>query len=73
MSINKYTVINPNAIAIFTAPISTLVLERFSCRTAIVSSGCLFFIGFLGTAFAPNIECVIFTYGFVAGKLSYHF
>ncbi|XP_060565472.1 monocarboxylate transporter 9-like isoform X2 [Ruditapes philippinarum] len=49
------------------APISTFVLERFSCRVAIVTSGCLFFLGYLGTAFAPNIECVIFTYGIVAG------
>ncbi|XP_053407788.1 monocarboxylate transporter 12-like isoform X2 [Mercenaria mercenaria] len=49
------------------APLSSFVLERNSCRVAIVTCGCLFFLGYLGTAFAPNIECVIFTYGVVAG------
>lgn len=49
------------------APLSSIVLERFSCRVALVASGCLFFLGYLGTAFAPNIECVILTYGIVAG------
>ncbi|XP_053406812.1 monocarboxylate transporter 12-like [Mercenaria mercenaria] len=49
------------------APVSTFILEKCSCRIAIVTSGCLFFVGYFGTAFAPNIECVIFTYGVVAG------
>ncbi|KAL4231866.1 hypothetical protein ACF0H5_009442 [Mactra antiquata] len=49
------------------APLSSYISDRYSCRTAIVSSGILFFIGLLGTAFAPNIEFVLISYGLVAG------
>ncbi|XP_060603359.1 monocarboxylate transporter 9-like isoform X2 [Ruditapes philippinarum] len=49
------------------APLSSFVVDRFSCRTAVMLSGMLFTAGYLGTAFAPNIQTAIFTLGFVAG------
>jgi hypothetical protein len=35
-------------------------------------SGMLFTAGYLGTAFAPNIQTAIFTLGFVAGMINYY-
>ncbi|XP_045188745.1 monocarboxylate transporter 4-like [Mercenaria mercenaria] len=49
------------------APVAGVVLDRFSCRVAIVSSGICFVIGSLGSAFAQNIWIVILTRGVVAG------
>ncbi|XP_053406865.1 monocarboxylate transporter 9-like isoform X2 [Mercenaria mercenaria] len=48
-------------------PLSTVVIDRFSCRTAITASGMFFVVGYLGTAFAETIETAIFTCGILAG------
>ena len=48
-------------------PISTALIDIFSCRISLVTSGCLYAIGYLATAFAPNIEVTIFTCGIIAG------
>jgi hypothetical protein len=34
-------------------------------------SGILFAVGYLGTAFAPNVQTAIFTLGIVAGMIFY--
>ena len=49
-------------------PLSTALADRFTCRVALVTSGVLYIVGFLGTAFAPNIEVCVFTCGIIAGK-----
>ncbi|XP_045190765.2 monocarboxylate transporter 9-like [Mercenaria mercenaria] len=49
------------------APLSSYFVDRFSCRTAVMLSGILFGTGYLGTAFAPNVETAIFTLGIIAG------
>ncbi|KAL4232009.1 hypothetical protein ACF0H5_009587 [Mactra antiquata] len=48
-------------------PLSSIVIDTYNCRTAIVISGILYFLGYMTTAFAPNIHVVIFTCGIVAG------
>lgn len=48
-------------------PVSSAVIDRFSCRVAIISSGILFMIGYIGTAFAGNIHVAILTCGIIAG------
>ena len=48
-------------------PLASAVIDRHSCRTALVLAGSLCMLGFLATAFAPNIETAIFTCGIVAG------
>ncbi|KAL4219328.1 hypothetical protein ACF0H5_021908 [Mactra antiquata] len=49
------------------APLSSAVIDRYSCRTAIVLSGLFFILGYMCTAFAPTIWWAIFTCGVVAG------
>ncbi|XP_053406873.1 monocarboxylate transporter 12-like [Mercenaria mercenaria] len=48
-------------------PLSSAVVDRFSCRTAIISSGVFLTTAYLTTAFATNIYVTIFTYGFIGG------
>lgn len=48
-------------------PLSTAVVDRFSCRAAITSSGVFFVVGYLATAFAETINVAIFTCGIIAG------
>lgn len=48
-------------------PLSSAVVDRFSCRTAIVLSGLFLATGYFVTAFATNIYVTIVTYGVIAG------
>lgn len=48
---------------------ASAIIDRYSCRTALVLSGALLMVGFLATAFAPTIEVAIFTCGFLAGEV----
>ncbi|XP_045188862.2 monocarboxylate transporter 12-B-like isoform X1 [Mercenaria mercenaria] len=48
-------------------PLSSAVIDRFSCRTALMLSGVFFIAGYIGTAFADTIEMAIFTCGILAG------
>jgi len=57
-------------ILFYTGPLASFVIDRYSCRTALVLSGTLCMLGFIATAFAPNIETAIFTCGIVAGIYS---
>ncbi|XP_053406861.1 monocarboxylate transporter 6-like isoform X2 [Mercenaria mercenaria] len=50
-------------------PLSSAVIDRFSCRTALMLSGVFFIAGYIGTAFADTIEMAIFTCGILAGFL----
>ncbi|XP_052771086.1 monocarboxylate transporter 12-B-like [Mya arenaria] len=49
------------------APLSSLLIDRFSCRVTLVLSGVCYTVGFLATAYAPNIYIAIFTCGILAG------
>ncbi|KAH3730265.1 hypothetical protein DPMN_056247 [Dreissena polymorpha] len=49
------------------APISSAVLDRYSCRAASVLAGVCYVTGFLATAFSPSIYCTIFTLGILGG------
>jgi MFS family permease len=53
-----------------TGPLSSFLVDKYSCRTAVVLSGLFFTAGYLGTAFAPNIQTTIFTLGIVAGMIN---
>ena len=55
-----------------TGPLASFVIDRYSCRTALVLSGTLCMLGFFATAFAPNIETAIFTCGLVAGSYNFN-
>ncbi|WAR22070.1 MOT14-like protein, partial [Mya arenaria] len=46
--------------------LSTAMVDRFSCRTAIIFSGIFYTGGYLATAFVPCIEAALFTCGIVA-------
>ncbi|WAR22073.1 MOT12-like protein [Mya arenaria] len=50
--------------------LSTAVVDRFSCRTAIVCSGLIYTVGYMATAFVPCIEAAIFTCG-IGGAVGY--
>ncbi|XP_060603169.1 monocarboxylate transporter 9-like [Ruditapes philippinarum] len=56
------------AFAALGGPLSSFLVDKYSCRTAVVLSGLVFTAGYLGTAFAPNIQTTIFTLGIVAGS-----
>ncbi|XP_052771977.1 monocarboxylate transporter 4-like [Mya arenaria] len=47
--------------------LSTAVVDRFSCRTAIICSGLIYTVGYMATAFMPCIEAAIFTCGIIVG------
>jgi len=49
------------------APISSMVIDRFSCRVAMVAAGLCYIVGNIATAFAPNIYVAIVTFGIIAG------
>ena len=69
--INMFTALKGsqfNFYLIFSGPVSSFLIDRFSCRTAMIISGILVALGFVGTAFAPNIYVAIITFGLVAGK-----
>lgn len=48
-------------------PVASLMIDNLSCRTTVVLSGVCFVVGYMATAFAPNIYIAILTCGFVAG------
>jgi len=48
-------------------PVASLIIDNYSVRTTVVLSGVCFVIGYISTAFAPNIYVAIFTFGIVAG------
>jgi MFS family permease len=52
----------------FTAPLSSALIDHFSVRTAMMTGGLLYTIGFLSTAFAPNISLSVLTFGVIAGE-----
>jgi len=49
------------------APVSSMVIDRFSCRVAMVAAGLCYIVGYIATAFAPNIYVAIVTFGILAG------
>ncbi|XP_060597326.1 monocarboxylate transporter 9-like [Ruditapes philippinarum] len=49
------------------APLSSALIDHFSVRTAMMTGGLLYTIGFLSTAFAPNISLSVLTFGVIAG------
>ena len=55
----------------FSGPLSSFLIDRYSCRTAVMTSGILLAVGFVGTAFALSIQMTIFTFGIVAGRYLY--
>ncbi|XP_060585467.1 monocarboxylate transporter 12-like [Ruditapes philippinarum] len=48
-------------------PLSSTVIDRYSCRTTLVLSGIFFLLGYIGTAFAQSMELAIFTFGILSG------
>ncbi|WAR22064.1 MOT9-like protein [Mya arenaria] len=56
-----------SALFMLGAPLSSVVIDRFDCRTAMVTSGFLLTAGNLATAFADNIYVAIVTYGIICG------
>ena len=50
-----------------TAPLSAVIVNRFSCRTAMILGGVCFTTGFVLSVFAPTVESAIFTVGILAG------
>ncbi|XP_052225086.1 monocarboxylate transporter 12-B-like [Dreissena polymorpha] len=48
-------------------PLSSLIIDRWSCRTAMFIDGVLTTVGLLSSAFSPSLYLVIFTYGILAG------
>ena len=53
------------------APIASILVDKFSLRTAIIVSGVLYTIGHIGTAFANSLPLSIIAYGIIAGKKKY--
>lgn len=50
-----------------TAPLSSLLIDKFSVRVAMVTGGVLYTVGFFCTACASSIGLSIFTFGVIAG------
>ena len=50
------------------APMASILVDKFSLRTAIIVSGVLYTIGHIGTAFANSLPMSIIAYGIIAGK-----
>ncbi|XP_060553438.1 monocarboxylate transporter 4-like [Ruditapes philippinarum] len=48
-------------------PVSSIIIDKFSCRSAMFIDGLLTTVGCLATAFSPNLTLSIFTYGILAG------
>jgi len=47
---------------------ASILVDKFSLRTAIIVSGVLYTIGHIGTAFANSLPMSIIAYGIIAGK-----
>ncbi|KAL4231287.1 hypothetical protein ACF0H5_008867 [Mactra antiquata] len=48
-------------------PLSSAISDRFSCRIAIVTGGCMYLTGYVLTAIAPNVQVAIVTCGVISG------
>ncbi|XP_052791882.1 monocarboxylate transporter 13-like [Mya arenaria] len=55
------------ALVSLAAPLSTLLLNRFNCRLAMVISSLLYALGYILTAFSPHIIVSIISCGIIAG------
>ncbi|XP_045189580.2 monocarboxylate transporter 9-like isoform X2 [Mercenaria mercenaria] len=49
------------------APLASVAIDKYSCRTSVILSGILFVCGYWATVFAPNMHVAIFTCGVTAG------
>lgn len=59
-----------SAVHMFSGPIAGWVVMRWGPRVAVMLGGLLAGLGNLMTAFAPSLDVVFFTHGFVNGRLS---
>lgn len=55
------------AIMNIAGPLSSLLIDRFSVRTAIITGGFLFTVGYLATAVAPSLYVATVTCGIISG------
>lgn len=54
-----------SAVHMFSGPLGGVVIVRWGPRAAVILGGLLAGLGYLLTAFAPNIDVVFITYGFI--------
>ena len=55
--------------SVISAPLVSALCIRFSCRSISLLGGLLLGVGLVGTAFAPNIITVYFTFGLLSGTI----
>ncbi|KAL3863042.1 hypothetical protein ACJMK2_004824 [Sinanodonta woodiana] len=55
------------ALTSIAGPLSSYIIDKFSCRVAIMTCGLLTSVGCLSTSFAPSIHWCVVTYGIIAG------
>ncbi|XP_045189582.2 monocarboxylate transporter 9-like isoform X1 [Mercenaria mercenaria] len=55
------------ALMCLSAPLSSAVIDKYSCRMSVILSGILFVCGYWATTFAPNMKVAILTCGVSAG------
>ncbi|XP_045189575.2 monocarboxylate transporter 10-like isoform X2 [Mercenaria mercenaria] len=55
------------ALGCMSAPLSSAVIDKYSCRTSVILSGILYICGYWATAFAPNMQVAVLTCGVTAG------
>ncbi|KAL4228581.1 hypothetical protein ACF0H5_011631 [Mactra antiquata] len=48
-------------------PLSSAISDRYSCRVAIVTGGCMYISGYILTAIAPTVQVAIVTCGVISG------
>lgn len=53
-------------------PVVAAFCNRFGCRRVAIAGGITAFLGFFLCSFSPNLDVMIFLYGFVGGKKRKH-
>lgn len=59
-----------SAVHMFSGPIAGWVVMKWGPRVAVMLGGLLAGLGNFMTAFAPSLDVIFFTHGFVNGELS---
>ena len=64
-------ILNIRSSVIISAPLAGMITNKFSSRIAIVTGGALATAGFTISSFAPSLDVIIVTMGFIVGEKSF--
>ncbi|XP_048736247.2 monocarboxylate transporter 14-like [Ostrea edulis] len=57
----------PSAVRLMLGPLCSFLCNKFSCRVVVITGSIIFTATLIMTAYAPTLEVVLFTFGFLGG------